>query len=108
MNQLMPGSLIRVAHDDISRDLYELSQHPSFPALYKLFQFHAMDYYQDMPMKEEHKAAYETSCYVANTMRELIRKMDSEIQIGEQLTHPEDFEGESNGGENRHHERVRA
>jgi hypothetical protein len=75
--------------------LYELSEHPAFPALFDLLNRIDMKYYAPLPRKDEDITAYATSNWVSNTIREIVQGLHDEISIGRRLATEEIPGGEA-------------
>ncbi len=78
--------------------IYELSHMGQWPAVLDVLREMAADYYARMPRSDEDKTKYETSNYVSNTIREIIEKLDQEIEVGRRLS-DDDYGGERDADE---------
>ena len=96
------------AIDDRSVILFKLaSERPeALDALTDLFSQIAHEYFSDFPRNSEEKVKYETSCYVAHTMRVITKRISEEIEIGKRLS-SDTNEGAEDDGQASGHTRRR-
>lgn len=85
--------------------IYELSKLPQYSSLIALLTNVATDWYSNPPRSQEQRAAWETFTYVDFTVRHVIARLHSEIELGARLSNDEP--GEPNDETDGHNRRRR-